>query len=503
VNLSFLENGAAMAPGDLRSWLAEVDRRGALVRVPRAHWNLEIGGITEVNNREGEHNALLFEDIPDCETGRVLTCATSNLASLTATLRTNAQTKRDLVEYLRGGRITAWADAAREAPFEWIDDGPVFEHRDRGSDIDLFRFPVPLWHSHDGGRYIGTGCAVITMDPDTGSYNAGAYRCMVAGKDRVTVVMGSASRHGKQHHLKYQRRNEPCPMVISFGHDPLIALLAGIELPEGVFEIDVAGVIANQRAQMCRGPITGLPIPAHAELVAEGWLTDEMADEGPFGEFTGYYAGAREPRPVMRIEALYYRENPIILGSPPGRPPHDFSHQWSILRSALLQDQLALAGVPGVTAVWADEVGGGRLLITVAIKQRYPGHAKQAAAIASQCGAGAYFGRYVIVVDDDIDPTDLRDVMWAVATRSDPERDIDILRNTWGSPVDPLREVMGRKADFNSRGLIDACRPFEYLDTFPPTAASTPEELGVIRKKWSTIWHPETVSVSDIRLRSD
>lgn len=473
-------------PGDLRGWLAAVEAKGALSRVHGAHWNVELGGITEINNREGDHNALLFEDIPDCRTGRVMTCATSNLATLTATLRTEARTKSELVGFLRGGRIAGWVETARKSPFEWVDDGPVFEHCDRGDDINLFDFPVPLWHSHDGGRYIGTGCAVITMDPETGAYNAGAYRCMVAGKDQVTVVMGSASRHGKQHQLKYKGRNERCPMVISFGHDPLFALLAGIELPEGVFEIDVAGAIAQQPAQMCRGPITGLPIPAHAELVAEGWLTEDMADEGPFGEFTGYYAGAREPRPLMKIEALYYRGNPIILGSPPGRPPHDFSHQWSILRSALLQDQLTAAGVPGVTAVWADEVGGGRLLITVAIKQRYPGHVKQAAAIASQCGAGAYFGRYVIVVDDDVDPTDLQDVMWAVATRSDPERDIDILRNTWGSPVDPMRQIMDRKADFNSRALIDACRPFEYLDTFPPIAASSPAELDALRAKWGS-----------------
>jgi UbiD family decarboxylase len=239
---------------------------------------------------------------------------------------------------------------------------------------------------------------------------------------------------------------------------------------------------------MVRGQITSLPIPADAELVVEGWLTDDMVMEGPFGEFTGYYGGARRNKPTIKVEAVYYRDNPIILGQMPGKPPHDFSFSWSVLRSALIEDQIKAAGIPGITGVWADEVGGARELITVAIKQRYFGHSRQAGYIASQCQAGAYYNRFVIVVDDDIDPSNIRDVMWAVVSRADPGSDIEILKKTWGAPGDPLRFTYPEGTLYNTRAIIDACRAFEHINDFAPVAASSPDELRTTREKWASLW---------------
>lgn len=159
-----------------------------------------------------------------------------------------------------------------------------------------------------------------------------------------------------------------------------------------------------------------------------------------------------------------------------------------MLRSALIHDQLELAGIPDVQGVWADEVGSGRLLIVVAIKQRYMGHARQAGFVASQCQAGAYFGRYVIVVDDDIDPTNLKEVIWAMSTRSDPASDIETIHKAWGSRLDPLYCTYPPGTMYNSRAIIDACRPFEHLATFPRVAASAPAELERVRKKWHQLW---------------
>ena len=135
---------------------------------------------------------------------------------------------------------------------------------------------------------------------------------------------------------------------------------------------------------------------------------------------------------------------------------------------------------------WQHEVGGSRLFAVVAIKQRYPGHARQTLHVASQCHAGAYAGRYVIVVDDDIDPSNLEEVLWAICTRSDPATSIDIIHRAWSTPLDP-RIPPERKAakDFtNSRGLIDATRPWEWRDEYPPLNVPPREVREAARQRW-------------------
>jgi 4-hydroxy-3-polyprenylbenzoate decarboxylase len=207
-----------------------------------------------------------------------------------------------------------------------------------------------------------------------------------------------------------------------------------------------------------------------------------MRDEGPFGEWTGYYSGRRRPCMNLEITRLYHRDDPILLGAPPGRPPHDYSYMRTVMKSAMIHDELVSMGVPGVTAAWAHESGGGRLFIAVSLEQRYPGHARQVAHLAAQCPAAAYMNRYVVVVDDDIDCSDLEQVIWAMSTRSDPDRDIEIMRYGWGSKLDPMLPE-GAPA-YNSRAIIDACRPFERRADFPRVAESSPEYLRGVREKW-------------------
>lgn len=480
-------NNAKRYPGDLRSWIEAVDAKGALRRVAGASANLEIGRITEINNAMPLPKALLFEDIPDID-GRVLVSSASSAITLAETLGLDANTTEDIVAQLRGGRLKQWFQQAADDHFEWVLDGPVAEFVKTGKQIDITVLPAPLWREFDGGRYIGTGCVVVTQDPESGAYNGGTYRTMVVDRDHVTILFGAESRHGRRHQLKWLERGQKCPVVISLGHDPIFGVLGGIEVPEGVFEIDVAGAVLGRRARMMKGRITGLPIPADAELVIEGWLGEERAPEGPFGEFLGYYASGGEPAPLVEIEAIYHRNNPIVLGSPPGKPPHDLSYYFSTMRSALLHDQIQAAGVPDVCAVWADEVGGGRLLITVAIKQRYFGHSRQAGLIAAQCQAGVYLGRYVIVVDHDVNPMNIREVMWALVTRSDPASDILTFDKSLGSLADPLRQSYEPDTVYSSRAVIDACRPFKDLAKFPIVAATPRESLEEVRRKWSAIW---------------
>jgi UbiD family decarboxylase len=218
----------------------------------------------------------------------------------------------------------------------------------------------------------------------------------------------------------------------------------------------------------------------------EGWLhPGEKRPEGPFGEWTGYYSGGIEPVLTMKVERVYHRSDPVLLGAPPGKPPHDYSYMRSVMKSAMIHDALESTGLPGLEGVWAHEVGGGRQLLAVAIHQKYAGHSRQAGTLTSQLPAAAYMNKFVIVVDADVDPRSLNDVMWAVCTRTDPALDIDVQTRTWGSRVDPLRE--SGATPYNTRAVIDGCRPFERLETFPVVAEASRELCDRVTAKWPEI----------------
>jgi UbiD family decarboxylase len=479
---------AAPAPlRDLRDWLGLVERLGELKHVRGADWDLEIGGIAELNNRK-RGSCLLFDEVRGYPPGyRVVTSTLGTTARLAAALRLPADlSTADLVQSLRS-RLPRWEAQAREFPPRFVEHGPVLQNVRRGEEVDLLQFPAPRWHELDGGRYVGTGCVVITRDFDTEWINLGTYRMMVHGP-RTCGVAIAHGQHGRQQMDKFFKAGQPFPVVAALGQDPLLYVLAGLEVPYGLGEYDLAGAILGEPVEVVRGEVTGLPIPATAEIVVEGWChPGNVAPEGPFGEAFGYYSSDSIPAPVMEVERVYFRDEPILYGAPPGRPPHDFSYFKTVMRSALLHDAMERAGVPGVAGCWAPEVGASRMLLVVAINQRYQGHARQAGYIAAQCNVGIHLGRYVIVVDDDIDSTNLEDVMWAVVSRSDPARDIEVMHRTRGSRADPQQVTFEQKIPYNSRAIIDACRPYEYLDVFPPVAEASPAFQRELRAKWRDV----------------
>ena len=292
----------------------------------------------------------------------------------------------------------------------------------------------------------------------------------------------SPGKHGRQIREKYFRDGKPCPVVICCGQDPLLFLSSGNEVSFGVSEFAHAGGHRGVPFETIRGELTGLPIPAGAELVLEGEIiADVMKPEGPFGEWTGYYASSVREDPVVRVKRVYYRTNPIITMARPGRPPSDYSLSKCVIKSAMIWDQVEKAGLSGVQGVWCHEAGGGRLFNIISIKQAYAGHAKQAAMLAAGAHAGNYLGRFVVVVDEDIDPTNSFDLIWAMSTRCDPVEDIDFIRRAWSGALDPRK----RKGDVhNTRAIIDACRPYEWIKDFPPVAELSPELKAKTLEKW-------------------
>jgi UbiD family decarboxylase len=467
----------------LRSWLEKVEAMGQLQVVHGAGAEEEIGAATDVLQHHEGGSAVIFDQIPGYDPGfRVLVNGLGALDRIALTLglpvgRTKLETS------------DAWRQKIRNLkplPAVEVTDGPVMENVKTGSEVDMTIFPAPRWHPGDGGRYIGTGSFDVTVDPDDGWINLGTYRVMLHDANRLGYYI-SPGKHGRLHRQKYFDRGRPCPVVMVFGSDPLLFLASCTEIPQGVSEYEWVGALRGAPQAVIRGPITGLPIPADAEIVVEGYASpDETRLEGPFGEWTGYYASASREEPVLHVQALYHRNQPILLGEPPGQPPDEQSRYRAVLRSALLRDELEKAGIPDVAGAWQHEAGGSRLFTVVAIRQRYPGHARQALHVAAQCRAGAYAGRYTVVVDDDIDPSDLEEVIWALCTRSDPATSIDIINRSWSTPLDP-RIPPERKAqkDFtNSRALIDATRPWEWRDRFPAVNVPPLEARRAALERW-------------------
>jgi UbiD family decarboxylase len=457
--------GMRIVYDDLRGWLAEAERLGEVRTVRGATWQEEIGMATEVVSHSDQAPAVLFDDIPGVGKGFRI------LANIFGGKRKN-MTLGFPPELDKVGLSDAFAqawDTDRVVPPLFVDNGPIFDNVRIGNEVDLEIFPTPMWHEGDGGRYIGTGSYNVTRDPESGWLNVGTYRIMLHDRQHVTYN-AAPGKHGRIHHQKYAARGEKMPVVLVVGGDPLTFLLGGTEVPDGICEFDVAGGLRGKPLELVRGKVTGLPFPANAEIVLEGFVHPEtLVPEGPFGDWTGTYTERGRRRPLCEIVAVYHRHDPIMLGFVPQSLPDEYSRYRAITRSALLKQNIAMAGVPDVKAVWAHECGGSRLLYGVSISQRYDGHAVQAGHIACQCHVGAYGGRWVIVVDDDIDVSNLDELIWAALTRADPVKDIDFLRGAWNSPADPRIEPADRaKGNItSSRMIINACRPFHWRDEFP------------------------------------
>lgn len=473
---------------DLRQWIEKARSLGQLRELNGVALDLEPGTITEINaKRKGP--AILFDKFQGYPDGfRILTCSMGNAATVGLALGwdqklSNTELVRKVAEELRDIDSTA-----RNYPVEFVADGPVLENRMVGDAVDLSIFPTPLWHEADGGRFIGTGLIVVLQDPDTGWTNVAPYRVQLQGKNLLSNYI-APGHHGFPIRQKYWDKNEPCPVVMCFGTHPLIHLIGATDVPPQVDEFNWVGALARQRVPVIKGPVTGLPIPADAEIAIEGFAYPGNAmKEGPFGEFTGYYAGGTRPQPLVDVKAVYYRNQPIMLGMPPSRPPDSVAYYFSVMRAAAIMETLRKSGIPGVKSAWSGEAGGGRMWLVTSIQQQYAGHAEAAAGIAALCQAGGLMCRYSVVVDEDIDPSDNDDVIWAMCTRSDPAADIDILRQCWSTALDPTITTSDKDADriWASRAIINACRRWDRLknNDFPKVAESRPDLIRAMKEKY-------------------
>jgi 4-hydroxy-3-polyprenylbenzoate decarboxylase len=293
---------------------------------------------------------------------------------------------------------------------------------------------------------------------------------------------------------KYHRQGKACPVVAVVGVDPLLFFVsfAHISDPENTSEYDFAGWLRGSPVEVVRG-MDGLPIPAYAEVAIEGQIPpDEFKEEALFGEWTGY--GKSSPSNIIRVKRILHRNDPILTSqSPaaPSRPPAKGELVADPRVSGLLWDQMEKAGARGIKSV---AVYMARFLQVISIKNSYAGHARQIGHLATQCHAGAFMGRFTIVVDEEIDPYNLDQVLWAFARYADPERAIDIVRYCWTDRMDcgvyPWDLKISRQPSapvYNSRCVVDACRPIEWGPDYHRSVVYPRELQERIVKKWGEI----------------
>lgn len=326
-------------------------------------------------------------------------------------------------------------------------DAPCKEVIITGEDVDLRNLPVLTHHEMDGFPYLPD--AVIAADPDTGSYNSSHHRMIVNSKDESRIWM--SPRHLWNYYMRAQEKGEPLPIAHVLGHHPGFFLGSEAISSMDVDEYDTIGGVLGEPLRLVPSETYGdkLLVPADAEIIVEGEILPNQRDaEGPFGEFTGYY-GPQRWSPVVKIKAITHRKNPIYMNILVGHA--DTAILGGIPKEAGIYEEIKRA-VPQIRGVHFPISGCCRFHAYISVKQMVDGEGMVAALAAFPHHDEL---KHVIVVDDDVDPFNEREVMWAMATRVQPDTDVTIMSNVRGGSLDPS----STKHALGSKMIINATRP--------------------------------------------
>ncbi len=448
---------------DLRDFIGQLEQRGELKRVPVVvDPYLEITEICDRTLRAGGP-ALLFErpkgsDIP-------------LLANLFGTpKRVALGMGEESVEALREvGKLLAFLkepDPPRGMKEAWqtlpifkkvLDMAPKVrrsascqEEEISGDEVDLSRLPIQTCWPGDAGPLITWGL-VVTRGPEKPRQNLGIYRMQVIGRNRV-IMRWLAHRGGALDFRDWQRARpgEPFPVAVALGADPATILGAVTPVPDSLSEYAFAGLLRGSRTELAACQGSDLQVPANAELVLEGHINPEdTAAEGPFGDHTGYYNEV-DTFPVFTIERITHRRDPIYHSTYTGRPPDEPAILGVALNEVfvpILQKQF-----PEILDFYLPPEGCSYRLAVVSMRKQYPGHAKRVMMGVWSFLRQFMYTKFVIVVDEDVNTRDWKDVIWAMTTRMDPARDTVLVENTpidyldFASPVSGLGSKIGLDA---------------------------------------------------------
>ncbi|HWA22275.1 MAG TPA: UbiD family decarboxylase [Caulobacterales bacterium] len=497
-----------MAYKSLREFLAKLEAEGEFTRVTEpvsAH--LEMTEISDRLVRAGGP-AVLFEN-PNHADGRASEMpALCNLfgtvkrvamaVTMDGKARTTATDLREVGELLAFLRQPepprGFKDALDLLPLaknvmamrpNTVSRAPCQEVVLEGDAVDLDRLPIQTCWPGDIGPLI-TWPLVVTKGPSDSKeddYNLGIYRMQKLGKNR-TLMRWLKHRGGAQHYARWKKQKpEPLPAAAVIGADPGVILGAVTPVPDTLSEYQFAGLLRGRKVDLVACKTIPLKVPAEAEIVLEGHvMLDEFEDEGPFGDHTGYYNSV-EKFPVFRISAITMRRDPIYHTTYTGRPPDEPSVLGEALNEVfipLLQQQF-----PEIRDFWLPPEGCSYRIAVIAMKKAYPGHAKRV-----MMGAWSYlrqfmYTKWIIVVDDDIDARNWKDVMWAISTRMDPARDITLIEST---PIDYLdfaspEESLGSKIGLDATNKL----PPETKREWGRLIAMDEKVIAAVTEKWGKL----------------
>ena len=484
------ESAAGRPIQDLREWLDRAEGINELVQIDKpVDRDEEMSAITYLVAKQDPSPAILFDNPKGYEDSPIGARMLWNILGpsskrIALTIEEPPETPtleliRRLKEKMKD-RIPP-----REVP---ATEAPVFENTLSGADIDLEQLPIPRHWPLDGGRYAGTADAVFTRDPDSGYLNIGTYRMMLQGKDQVGLYL-SPGKDARLHITRSWEQGKPVAVAAAWGIDPLFMLVGSQTFPKNVSEYEFAGGIKGEAIPVVRAQTSDLLLPANAELVVEGVINlNSVKTEGPFGEFPGYYGRPEAGCPLVDITRVHYRTHPVLTNAiMADYPSCEQSGFFAVIRSARIWDDMDKLGIPGVQGVYAHPAGAGGFGMTViSLEQRYAGHAAQCLALAAQVPGGAYYTKWIIAVDEDIDPTDMDQVIWAMSSRCHPIEDIDILRNTWSTWLDPSQNPP-EKRPYGSKALINACKEHRYLPVFSKRTTLSRQMYDQVAGRWKEL----------------
>ncbi len=484
------ESEAGRPIQDIREWLDRAEGINELVQIDKpVDRDEEMSAITYLVAKQSPSPAILFENPKGYEDSPIGARMLWNILGpsskrIALTIEEPPETPTlELIRRLKDkmkDRIPP-----REVP---ATEAPVYENTLAGADIDLEQLPIPRHWPMDGGRYAGTADAVFTRDPDSGYLNVGTYRMMLQGKQQAGLYL-SPGKDARLHITRYWEKGEPVPVAAAWGIDPLFMLVGSQTFPKNVSEYEFAGGIKGEPIPVVRAQTSDLLLPANAELVVEGVIRpNSVKTEGPFGEFPGYYGRPEAGCPLVDITRVHYRTHPVLTNAiMADYPSCEQSGFFAVIRSARIWDDLDKLGIPGVQGVYAHPAGAGGFGMTVvSLEQRYAGHAAQCLALAAQVPGGAYYTKWIIAVDEDIDPTDMDQVIWAMSSRCNPIEDIDLLRNTWSTWLDPTQNPPEERP-YGSKALINACKEHRYLPVFSKRTTLRREMYDQVAQRWKEL----------------
>jgi len=461
----------------IRDFIKQAESGGMLQRIKaEVDWDLELSHIAKLNE-EKQGPALLFENVKDYDSP-VLTsaCTTTERLSLIMGMPKDST----LVDLMRH-----WVEKGEtKVPPKLVDTGPCKENKMMADEIDLFKFPVPKFFPMDGGRFFGTAHFVVTKDPESDWVNVGTYRLQLLDKN----TLGTQFIKGKHSDImlkKYQAMGKPMPVAVVVGCDPLMFLMGAARLSAFQSEYDLAGAIRGEPIEVVKCETNDLIVPATSEIVVEGEVdADKFMEEGPFGEYTGYYSGVgSDPRNYIKVNCVTHRNNPVFMATTVGRAVTDTHMTMALTYGSTLWQQLVAMRIPGIKAIYCPPEGSGRFLAIISVKQMYPGHADQVLTAAISTEMGAYGLKTVIVVDDDIDPWDISRVMYALSFRFQPNRS-QVIKRGRSTPLDPSLPINAR--EITGRLLLDATIPYDWKEK-PIPIELDPDVVKKVEARWSEL----------------